>query len=152
MPNIQTVLKSEISRLARKEVRDATDGLKKTVAAQRVEIAALKKRQHELEKLVAQVVKITARATPRTAAAADDAPAAESGRGLRFSAKGLASHRQRLELSAADFGLLVGATGQSIYGWESGKTQPSDKALAAIAAVRSMGKREVATRLVELKG
>ncbi len=35
--------------------------------------------------------------------------------GLRFRAAGMAANRKRLDLSAADFGVLVGATGQSIY-------------------------------------
>ncbi|MDY0748710.1 helix-turn-helix transcriptional regulator [Paucibacter sp. R3-3] len=63
----------------------------------------------------------------------------------------MASNRQRLGLSAADFGLLVGTTGQSIYAWEQGRATPRPKNLAAIAALRGMGKREVAARLEELK-
>lgn len=61
------------------------------------------------------------------------------------------SNRKRLGLSAADFGLLVGATGQSVYSWEQGKSKPRAKALAAIAALRGVGKREVAKRLQALK-
>ena len=71
---------------------------------------------------------------------------------LRFRAKGMAANRKRLGLSAADFGLLVGATGQSIYAWETGKTKPRPQALAAIAALRGIGKREVEARLASLKG
>ena len=50
MPNIATILKAEITRLARKEVRGATEPLKKAVAAYRTEIAALKKRADSLER------------------------------------------------------------------------------------------------------
>ena len=64
----------------------------------------------------------------------------------------MAANRKRLGLSAADFGLLVGATGQSIYAWETGKTKPRPQALAAIAALRGIGKREVEARLASLKG
>jgi DNA-binding transcriptional regulator YiaG len=64
----------------------------------------------------------------------------------------MAANRKRLGLSAADFGLLVGATGQSIYAWETGKAKPRPKALAAIAALRGIGKREVDARLAGLKG
>ena len=63
----------------------------------------------------------------------------------------MASNRKRLNLSAEDFGLLVGATGQSIYAWESGKSKPRPKNLAAIAALRGIGKREVTARLNQLK-
>jgi DNA-binding transcriptional regulator YiaG len=63
----------------------------------------------------------------------------------------MASNRKRLGLSAADFGLLVGASGQSVYAWEQGKARPRGKNLAAIAALRGVGKREVVERLAALK-
>jgi DNA repair exonuclease SbcCD ATPase subunit len=49
MPNIASILKSEIGRVARKEVRGETLGLKKAVVAYRAEIAALKRRTEALE-------------------------------------------------------------------------------------------------------
>jgi hypothetical protein len=49
MPNIASILKSEIARVARKEVRGDTLGLKKTVSAYRAEIAALKRRVQAME-------------------------------------------------------------------------------------------------------
>lgn len=64
---------------------------------------------------------------------------------------GMAANRKRLGLSAADFGLLVGATGQSVYAWEAGKSKPRGKNLAAIAALRGVGKREVLKRLAAQK-
>jgi DNA-binding transcriptional regulator YiaG len=80
--------------------------------------------------------------------AAESEGAAE---GLRFRAAGMAANRKRLGLSAEDFGLLVGATGQSVYSWERGKSKPRAANLVAIAALRGIGKREVATRLDALK-
>jgi len=44
MPNIATLLKTEISRVARKELRGESQALKKAVSAHRSEIAALKRR------------------------------------------------------------------------------------------------------------
>jgi DNA-binding XRE family transcriptional regulator len=73
-------------------------------------------------------------------------------RTLRFTAKGLASQRSRLGLSAHECGLLVGASGQSIYNWEDGKARPRAKHLQALAALRGMGKKEAAARLSELRG
>ena len=153
MPNIASVLKSEITRLARKEVRDGGDGLRKTVAAHRAEIASLKKRLSDLESMLKRLTKATGVVTkqqPRQSAA--DAATEPDSTGLRFRAKGMAANRQRLGLSAADFGLLVGATGQTIYAWEAGKTKPKPASLAAIAALRGIGKREVEDRLASLKG
>ena len=64
MPNIASVLKSEITRLARKEVRDGGDGLRKTVAAHRAEIASLKKRVSDLESMVKRLPAAARRARP----------------------------------------------------------------------------------------
>jgi DNA-binding transcriptional regulator YiaG len=146
MTNLATVLKSEVSRLARKEVRTHTDGLKKAISGYRTEIASLKKRVSDLEKQVDRA----SRSTQRQAKVEVAEEGAEDGVGLRFRAAGMAANRKRLGLSAADFGKLVGATGQSIYSWETGKSKPRSQSLAAIAALRGIGKREVAVRLAAL--
>jgi DNA-binding transcriptional regulator YiaG len=145
MANIASLLKSEISRVARKEVRGETAGLKKAISNYRSEIAALKRRALDLEAQVRRLGKAASRSAP--AAAQDEG----AGRAQRFSPKGLASQRKRLGLSAQDCGLLVGASGQSIYNWEDGKARPRAKHLQALAALRSMGKKQAAARLNELR-
>jgi hypothetical protein len=52
MPNIANVLKAEIARVARKEVRAEVQDLKKTVVAQKAEVATLKRRVLDLEKTI----------------------------------------------------------------------------------------------------
>jgi DNA-binding transcriptional regulator YiaG len=143
MPNIASVFKGEISRVARKEVRSELLGLKKAAGAHRAEIAALKRRVQALE----QALRRSSETSTRIAAVA---AAEESSQALRFSAKGLASHRQRLGLSAEDCGLLVGASGQSIYNWEAGRARPRARHLPALAALRTLGKKEAAARLASL--
>jgi DNA-binding transcriptional regulator YiaG len=138
---------AEVTRLARKELRNETDGLKKAVSAQRFEIAALKRRITDLEKTLKSVTRAQSRGVR---APADSDEQREIG-DFRFRAQGLASNRKRLGLSAEDFGLLVGTSGQSIYAWEQGKSKPRAKNLAAIAALRGIGKRDVAARLEALK-
>ena len=150
MPNIASVFKAEITRLARKELRGNSDGLKKTVAAQRAEIANLKRRVQALEAMVKRIAKNSGPEQGRSLPASSEASESEPS-GLRFRAAGMAANRKRLGLSAADFGLLVGATGQSIYAWEAGKAKPRAQALAAIAALRGIGKREVDAKLAALK-
>jgi DNA-binding transcriptional regulator YiaG len=67
--------------------------------------------------------------------------------GVRFSARSVRAQRRRLNLSAADYGRLVGVSALTIYNWESGKSHPRKAQLAAIVAVRGIGKREAAERL-----
>ena len=145
MPNLASILKSVISRVARKEVRGEIQGLKKASAAHRAEIAALKRRTQALEQELRRVGKARARAAPVAAASETSAQA------LRFSAKGLVSQRQRLALSVNECGLLVGASGKSISRWETGDARPRAKHLPGIAALRTMGKKEAAARLVAVQ-
>jgi DNA-binding transcriptional regulator YiaG len=144
MSNLASILKSEIARVARKEVRGETLGLKKAVVGYRTEIAALKRRIQTLEQELRRLSKASAKAAPVV-------NEQMSSKKLRFSAKSLASQRRRLGLSADDCGLLVGASDQSIYNWEAGRARPQAKHLPAIAALRSMGKRDAAARLASLR-
>jgi DNA-binding transcriptional regulator YiaG len=143
MPNVATVLKSEISRVARKEVRSETTPLRKAVSTYRTEIAALKRRTQAVEQLLRRL----------SNGHAKEAPSAGVQQGpdkFRFSAKGLASQRQRLGLSAEQCGRLLGASSQSVYNWEQGKTRPLARHLPAIAAMRAMSKRDATARLASL--
>lgn len=141
MPDIASVLKAEIARLARKEIRAELSSLQKASSEHRQTVAALRRKVEALERELKRV-----RKGARTAAAATEV--GQEGSPPRFRAAGLASHRKRLGLSAADFGRLVGASGQSVYKWESGEVRPRRAQLEAIAAVRKMGRREALARLI----
>lgn len=141
--NIATALKSEISRVARKEVRAEVSALKSASSRYRSDIAELKRRIVQLERLVGQVSKGTRK---RVAEATDSEPATVT----RYSAKNLAALRKKLGLSAADFGKLLGVSGASIYLWEEGKIRPREKNMPAIAQVRAMGKKAVMEALASL--
>ena len=64
MPNIASILKSEIARVARKEVRGETLGLMKAVSAYRAEIASLKRRTQALEQELRRLGKASVKAAP----------------------------------------------------------------------------------------
>jgi DNA-binding XRE family transcriptional regulator len=59
--------------------------------------------------------------------------------------------RRRLGLSAEKLGLLVGASSQSIYNWEDGTARPRTKNLLAVAALKTLSKKQVFERLQALK-
>ncbi len=143
MPNMATVLKEEISRLARKQIRSETASLKKASSQHRRDIAELKRQVSNLQGKVARLEKQVLHNVPAKAAGAD-------AEGLRFTAKGLCSQRKRLGLSAADYGALVGVTGQTIYSWEKGLSRPRKRQLPALASIRPLGKREARARLEQL--
>ncbi|MDP2811496.1 MAG: helix-turn-helix transcriptional regulator [Rhodocyclaceae bacterium] len=144
MPNIATVLKEEVARLVRKQLRGETENLKKASGRYRLEIAAMKRRIEALEKQLSRLESLTRKnATP--------VAAAESPVRLRFKPQGVRAQRTRLDLSAPEMGALLGVSAQTIYNWEAGTTRPRPEQLAAFAAVRKMGKREIRARLEALQ-
>jgi DNA-binding transcriptional regulator YiaG len=140
MSNFAAQLKIEISRIAKKETRTQAAVLKKAQATHRAEIADLKRRIASLEAVVRRLGKTSARST--TPAKEED-----ESQGLRFRADGFASLRKKFGVSATQMGLLLGVSNQSVYHWETGKSKPRAAQLQAIAAVRKLGKKEVAQRL-----
>ncbi len=145
MANIATVLKEEIIRLARKEVRVEVAGLKKASVQYRSEIVALKRRMVTLEQQLSRLGKA---ATQGAEVRVD--PDAETK--VRFVAKGFKSLRQRLGLTAEVMGSLLDVSAQSIYSWESGKSSPRKEHLPKIVMLRGMSKREVSIILEKLAG
>jgi DNA-binding transcriptional regulator YiaG len=143
MPNLAALLKSEISRIARKEVRAETQAFKKASAQYRSDIAALKRRIASLESTLKKLDKTSSRSR-KVAEEPAQLP-------LRFRVDGFATLRKKLGLSAADMARLLGVSAQSVYHWESGKSKPRAGQLAAIAQVRKLGKREAAARLAQQK-
>jgi DNA-binding transcriptional regulator YiaG len=136
MSNIASVLKEEISRIARREIRRETSSLKRSSTSYRSEISALKRRVQELER---QLRRTSRAGEPAVADAANEDAVSP---GTRFSARSMASQRKRLGLSAAECGLLIGASAQSIYNWEEGKARPRAQHLPAIYALRNLGRRQ----------
>ncbi len=141
MPNLAALLKAEITRLARKEVRAELQALKKAATQHRSEIAALKRRLTEQQQAIARL----GRAQKSQPAHADQAAATP----LRFRADGFATLRGKLGLSAAAMGQLIGVSAQTIYHWEKGQARPRAAQLARIAEVRKLGKRAVRQQLAQ---
>lgn len=141
MANFASQLKAEISRIARKEIRAETQALKKASAQYRADIAALKRRIAEQDRLIARLRKgkpaVETRKSP------------EEGPQLRFRADGFATLRKKQGLSAADMGKLLGVSLQTVYHWEKGQSKPRASQMQRIAEVRKLGKRGAAARLAE---
>ena len=133
------MLKTEITRLSRKEIRAQVEPLRKSSSTYRRDIAELKRQVTLLQRQLGALSRVSAK--PQASSA--EAPA-------RFVAKGLRSLRARLGVSAADFGKLAGASGQSIYNWENGKAVPRKAQMATLAGLRGFSKKAAQARLLEL--
>lgn len=143
MPNIGTFLRDEISRLCRREIRKEVASVKKASAAYRHDIAGLKRQLAALQRKAVSLEK-------RSKVPGNDKPSLPD-RPVRFVAKGVRSLRSRLGLSAPQLALLLGVSEQSVYNWETRKATPRKEQLAAIVAMRGIGKREAQQRLEAIK-
>lgn len=147
MSSLGQLLKSEIERLARKEVRQQlrkdVHVLKKATSQQRSAIAALKRQTQALERAVREFGRLHKGPALREQATAQGVP-------LRFRAAGMATNRKRLGLSGAAFGALVGVSAKSIFDWEQGKSKPKPHNLQAVAALRGISIEEARRRLGEI--
>ena len=144
MPNIASVLKDEILRLSRREIRKQTSVLRRASAQYRRDIAEMKRQMSDLQRKVTLLQKQVLRGVASQPAEAD-------GERVRFTAKGLRSQRQRLGLSAANCGKLIGVTGQTIYSWEGDTSRPRKQQVVRIASLRNLGKKEAQARLEQLQ-
>lgn len=136
MPNIAKVLKEEITRLARKEVRAAQEKTKGLTAQHHRAITNLKGQVVALKRRV-----ITLERQLRKTGAMPQEPAAS--KQIRFVPKGLISTRKRLGLSAADLAKMMGVSAQTIYNWERGVTKPGPEQQVKLASLRGVGKRQL---------
>jgi DNA-binding transcriptional regulator YiaG len=144
MPNIANVLKDEIQRIARKEIKTSASELhkyniylKKNLAELRKQLAAMKQDVRQLKKIQGKQPKAE---TGVTSGAAEK---------LRFSAKGIRSLRSKWKLSQADFAKLVGVSGLAVYQWErkEGKLALRQATKSKLAEIRGLGRKEALKQL-----
>jgi len=143
MPNVAQVLKAEIARIARREVKKSFASVNQVALRSKRAIAELNRKVAALEKEVRTLQRAMARAQAAVS------PAAASPDRARLTVKGVRGLRRRLRLSGDEFGRLVGVTGQAVYAWEktSGPLKVRPTTRAAILAIRSIGAREARRRL-----
>lgn len=139
MADIKKVLTDEIRRLAKKEIKTAVEPLAAKIT--------------ELKKLVsaqAKEIKLLKIQKPKPAKPTEPEVAPKSGKCVRLNAAGIKRIRAKLGVSQAIFAKLVGANTLSVCHWELGKTEPRNEFKSRIAALRRIGKRELAKRLSDI--
>ena len=137
MPNIGAVLKEEIQRLARKEIRAFVGPLKKRVAELSRANADYKS---EIPRLLKTVARLEEEAKIRQLRGVR--AGAKELKGVRIGPRSIAAQRKRLGLSRKDFGALAGVSSNTIYLWETGGVSPREKSRAVLVGLRKLGARE----------
>lgn len=140
MTDLAHALKTEISRLARKELRAHLEPLKKSAAQSKAQVAVLREEISSLKRQIRALAK-------QAHHPAEKSSEVQQKSRQRFTAKGFATMRRRLGLSHAEMGRLIGASDQSVRKWEDGAAIPRMKFQQAIFALRGIGKRAISERL-----
>ncbi len=144
MPDVANVLKEEISRIARKEIRARVDPLKK-------QVIELRRRLRAAEATLLQLQKTTNK-TANTVSRQSGAivPDVEETRQIRISANAVKKLRTRLRLTQAQMAQLVDVSTNTVVRWEQGTSSPRGGSRAVIASMRSMGIKQVKKQLEKM--
>ena len=145
MPDVGKILREEISRLAKREVKQAVEPLLKQVRDLRLVVQEQKKQISKLGKSLPIETERKSReqATPQPAGQ-------EESKSVRISSDSIKKHRARLELSQKEMGLLMDVGSVTIGSWESGKSSPRGQNRQAFAELRKMDVSQARKRLEEL--
>ena len=142
MGKVEGIIKSEIIRLAKREVRKISVPLGRDVHALKITVSQLRKAILALERFAALQQKemekegVSLKATP------------EEVKMSRFSPRLIRSLRKHLGLTPKEMATLAGVTIGAVYQWESGKFEPRGEKKAVLVALRKLGRRE-ARKLLE---
>ena len=145
MPNIGSILREEIQRLARRVSRQADARIKKDVVFLKHQVAGLKRAAEQARR---DNLKLMADLRERLTAP-PSAPKEEL-KIARLSPRLIRAQRARLGLSREAFAKLLGVSAGAVLAWEADRSKPRAQARAALVAVRKLGKREARWRLEAL--
>lgn len=143
MNTFSNAFRSEIIRVARKELKTELQAMRKVLSGHRSDIAALKR---EIKALASSRPKTQPKAAPSPA---EPAPPSGKLHRPRLPAQALAKKRAALGLTQKDMARLLGASSLSVYKWESGQVHPRAAQLDRIAEVLKTGKRKALERLAQ---
>jgi DNA-binding transcriptional regulator YiaG len=141
--SVMKELQSEITRLARKELKKELEPIKRVNAAQRGYIADLRRDVSELQREVARLQKATGKVAP---------VAEEATQNFWISGKGVVSLRKRLQLTQVELAVLADVSTQSVVKWEKHEGKiPFRQAetLGRLQVIRGMSKTQAWAELAE---
>jgi DNA-binding transcriptional regulator YiaG len=145
MGKVEGIIKSEIVRLAKREVRKVSVPLGRDLRSLKSVVSQLRRTVLGLQRITASQQKELQKGK-----AVLEAPPEEV-KESRFSPRLIRSLRRHLAITQKELAVLTGVTVGAVHLWESGQFKPSMKKKAVMVALRKLGRREV-RKLLEGKG
>jgi len=143
MGKVEGIIKSEIVRLAKREMR-------KTLVPLGRDVRLLKSTVSQLRKVALRLQRITAgqqKELEKGEAPLEVTP--EEVKESRFSPRLIGSLRRHLGITQKELAILTGVTVGAAHLWETGRFKPSMKKKAVMVALRKLSRREVRKLLEE---
>jgi DNA-binding transcriptional regulator YiaG len=145
MGKLEGIIKSEIVRLAKREIRKISVPLVKDVRLLKNTVSQLRKTVLALERFAARQESKLKKEEILLEATSEEV------KGSRFSPRLIRSLRKHLGITQKELAILAGVTIGAIHQWESGIFVPRAQKKSVLVALRKLGRREV-RELLEEKG
>jgi DNA-binding transcriptional regulator YiaG len=146
MGKVEGILKAEMVRLAKREMKKSFVPLNQDVRSLKGVISQLRKTVSGLQRFVAQQEKeMKGQKVPL------EAPPEEVKK-ARFSPRLMKSLRKHLGVTQKEMAILAGVTVGAIYQWEKGMFEPRGEKKKILVALRKLRRREARKILEEKKG
>ena len=145
MGKVETIIKSEIVRLAKREMKQNFVPLSRQVRSLKATFSQLRKAVQSLQRQATRQEKmIGGKQLPLEASP-------EEMKKARFSPRLIKSLRKRLGVSQKEMALLAGVTVGAIFQWEKGIFEPRGEKKKMLVALRKLRRREAKKLLEEKK-
>ena len=142
MAKLESIIKSEIQRLAKHEVRSVFRPLRKEVWGMKLKLSNLIKGFTVLDRLAKEISKSKS-TEPKLKASPEEVKVS------RLTPDRIRGLRKKLGISMRELGVLTGSSLSAVLSWEKGKFKPRGEKKAALVALRKLKKREVRKILAE---
>jgi len=142
MGKLEFIIKSEIQRLAKREVRSTFRPLRKEVWGMKIKLSNLIKNFAVLDRLAKEASKGKS-TEPKLEVSAEEVKAS------RLTPDRIRGLRKKLGISMRELGILTGSSLGAVLLWEKGKFKPRGDKKAALVALRKIRKRDVRKMLAE---
>ena len=144
MGKLESTIKSEIQRLAKREIRSTFIPLRREVGAIRLKLSGLSRGITSLNRMTKELHLEEAR--PKLEATPEEVKVS------RLTPDRIRGLRKKLGISMRELGTLTGTSLSAILSWEKGKFKPRGEKKGALVALRKLRKREVRKMLAEKAG
>jgi DNA-binding transcriptional regulator YiaG len=144
MGKVESIIKSEIVRLAKREMKQNFVPLSREVRSLKGTMSQLRKAVQGLQRLAVQQEKIVGGQKLPLDAAPEEVKKA------RFSPRLIKSLRKKLGITQKEMALLAGVTVGAIFQWEKGMFEPRGEKKKVLVALRRLRRRE-ARKILEEK-